>query len=351
MATIGGSSSSFIRGTVQSIPMFRQRSMRPFSSIASRNLPSINTRSRRLQYERVRDTAPPGPGWMRCSVPLIQQQNGFSISLKHHHQFEAEQGNASTTMDPEELEKFRILSQQFWKESGDFQALHSMNDLRVPLIRDTLLNQKGGANRSNTRPLHGATIVDVGCGGGILAEPLARLGATVIGVDATPENIEVAQHHVSHDPTIRGNVKYICGTAEDLVRTEDEAFDALVCSEVLEHVSHKENFIKTCAELVKPGGSIFFTSVNQTWLSYALGIVMAEKVLGLVPDGTHDWNKFISPGYIQRVLEENDCSVRLTHGMMYNPATKRWSWMEDTSVNYAICAVKRTVTGEDQAAL
>nr|XP_054753876.1 ubiquinone biosynthesis O-methyltransferase, mitochondrial-like [Lytechinus pictus] len=183
-----------------------------------------------------------------------------------------------------------------------------------------------------------------------MATPLARLGATVIGVDATPENIEVAQHHLSHDPTIRGNVKYICGTAEDLVRTENETFDAVVCSEVLEHVSQKEDFIKTCAELVKPGGCIFFTSVNQTWLSYALGIVMAEKVLGLVPDGTHDWNKFVSPAYIQRVLEESNCSVRLTHGMMYNPITKHWSWMEDTSVNYALCAVKRTFSEEEHAA-
>ncbi|XP_071493958.1 ubiquinone biosynthesis O-methyltransferase-like [Diadema antillarum] len=269
-----------------------------------------------------------------------KQERWLSSSSSHLHQFDEQHVSPNTTLDPEELEKFRILSQQFWKENGDFQALHRLNELRVPLIRDTLLKQRAEGRHSNTKPLHGATIVDVGCGGGILSEPLARLGATVIGIDATPENIEVAQHHLSHDPTIRGNIKYICGTAQDLIGTESEKFDAVVASEVIEHVTMKDDFIKTCADLVKPGGSLFFTTINKTWLSYACGIFLAERVLGLVPDGTHDWNKFVSPAAVGQSLEDNNCEVKLTHGMLYNPITKRWSWTGDTSINYALVGRK-----------
>ncbi|KAK7107850.1 ubiquinone biosynthesis O-methyltransferase-like [Littorina saxatilis] len=282
----------------------------------------------------------------------VSLTKGAGISTSSSLQGSAEENDqkfqrpmAQTTIDEEEVKKFSNLAELWWDEAGEFEALHSMNELRVPLIRDALVNQRQQESEGTVRPslpLEGFQILDVGSGGGILSEPLARLGALVVGVDASEENIKIAQAHVMHDPKVARNIKYIQATVEDLVGTEAEKFDAVVTSEVVEHVADVPTFVTACCQLVKPGGSIFLTTLNKTYLSYALGVVVAENLLRLVSPGTHDWNKFISPQDLQYILDQNDFSTRLLHGMMYNPLMKRWSWIKNTSVNYAIHAVKAT---------
>ncbi|XP_046573627.1 ubiquinone biosynthesis O-methyltransferase, mitochondrial-like [Haliotis rubra] len=267
----------------------------------------------------------------------------ISTSLARLNQHQTEKPRrvkAQTTIDEEEVEKFSALSQLWWDESGEFEALHTMNELRVPLIRDALMKRN---DHPTAKPLAGCTIVDVGSGGGILAEPLARLGAFVIGVEASEENIKIAQAHIMHDPSIAPNVKYIHATVEDLVGTEEGKMDAVVASEVVEHVADAPAFLSSCCKLVKPGGSLFITTLNKTYISYMAGVMAAERLFRLVSPGTHDWNKFIDPQDLQFMLTQNDMSTRLLHGMMYNPLTKRWSWMKDTSINYAIHAVRADV--------
>ncbi|XP_071113778.1 ubiquinone biosynthesis O-methyltransferase, mitochondrial-like [Haliotis cracherodii] len=260
--------------------------------------------------------------------------------LNQHHTEKPQRPTAQTTIDEEEVEKFSALAELWWDESGEFEALHTMNELRVPLIRDALMKRNAPPT---TKPLAGCTILDVGSGGGILAEPLARLGAFVIGVEASEENIKIAQAHLMYDPAIAPNVKYIHATVEDLVGTEEGKMDAVVASEVVEHVADAPAFLSSCCRLVKPGGSLFITTLNKTYISYMLGVMAAERLFRLVSPGTHDWNKFIDPQDLQFMLTQNDMSARLLHGMMYNPLSKRWSWIKDTSINYAIHAVRADV--------
>lgn len=277
------------------------------------------------------------PALLRSSSP---------ICARTYSQEAAERPHAQSTIDEEEAEKFRELSDTWWDECGEFQALHTLNDLRVPLIRDAAMlsrrdgGQKGASSPQIAAPLQGHLILDVGCGGGILTEPLARLGATVTGVDMVEENISMARKHASHDPAIRGHLKYIHGTAEDLVGTESGTFDVVVASEVLEHVSDVEQVVSTCVDLAKPGGSVIFTTINKTMASYVLAIVGAEDILRVVPHGTHNWEKFIPPENLQELLEHYGCDVKLVNGMMYNPLTHRWSWTDILACNYAIHAIK-----------
>ncbi|XP_033740929.1 ubiquinone biosynthesis O-methyltransferase, mitochondrial-like [Pecten maximus] len=244
---------------------------------------------------------------------------------------------AQTTIDEEEHEKFQMLSSLWWNELGEFQALHTMNELRVPMIRDALA---GETLMSTALPLKNMQILDAGCGGGLLTEPLARLGAQMIGVDMVQDNIKTAQAHLVDEPSIRGRVKYIQATVEDLVGSEEGKFDAVVASEVVEHVGDLQSFLSSCCSLLKPGGSLFITTINKTQLSRGLAVFAAEKLLRLVPDGTHDWDKFVSPDDLQYLLENNGLATHLIHGLLYNPLTCRWSWVKDTSMNYALHAVK-----------
>ncbi|XP_052708401.1 ubiquinone biosynthesis O-methyltransferase, mitochondrial-like [Crassostrea angulata] len=247
---------------------------------------------------------------------------------------------AQSTIDEEEREKFQKLSHTWWNETGEFQALHALNALRVPWITNSLVEKQDQPPPLHTKPLLGLQILDAGSGGGILSEPLARLGANMIGVDMVEDNIRVAQTHLEEDPSICGSVKYIQATVEDLVETNEEAFDAVVASEVVEHVSNIDTFLTSCCKIIKPGGSIFLTTINKTALSYTTGVLAAEYLLRLVPIGTHDWEKFISPEDLQFLLDKCGFSTTLIHGMMYNPLTRRWSWISNSSVNYGLHAVK-----------
>ncbi|XP_038126168.1 ubiquinone biosynthesis O-methyltransferase, mitochondrial [Cyprinodon tularosa] len=259
-----------------------------------------------------------------------------------------------TTVDPGEVKRFQLMANKWWDEEGDFAALHAMNDLRVPFVRDNLLNVQ--RERHPGQPLAGLRILDVGCGGGLLTEPLGRLGATVLGIDPVEDSIRIAQLHSSHDPDLRDRVSYRACTLEELsgdgeAKQEEQTetqFDAIVASEVVEHLADLETFAICCSHVLKPGGSLFITTINKTNLSYALAIVAAEQLLRIVPRGTHDWEKFVSPVELERLLESNGFLVQSVQGMLYNPLSGAWSWTNTTAINYAVHAVKQDVGAEDR---
>uniref|UniRef100_A0A8C6RGM0 Ubiquinone biosynthesis O-methyltransferase, mitochondrial n=1 Tax=Nannospalax galili TaxID=1026970 RepID=A0A8C6RGM0_NANGA len=248
---------------------------------------------------------------------------------------------SQTTVDSNEVKTFLALAHKWWDEQGVFAPLHSMNDLRVPFIRDNLL--KTSANHQLGKPLSGMKILDVGCGGGLLTEPLGRLGASVIGIDPVDENIKIAQHHKSFDPGLRKRIEYRACSLEEIVEETAETFDAVVASEVVEHVIDIEAFMQCCYRVLKPSGSLFVTTINKTQLSYALGIVFSEQIAGIVPKGTHTWEKFVSPEKLESILESNGLSVQTVAGMLYNPFSGYWHWSENTSLNYAAHAIRSKV--------
>ncbi|XP_018612561.2 ubiquinone biosynthesis O-methyltransferase, mitochondrial [Scleropages formosus] len=246
---------------------------------------------------------------------------------------------SQTTLDPGESKKFEALANKWWNEQGEFSALHAMNDLRVPFVRDNLLNVHGG--RQAGRPLSGLRILDVGCGGGLLTEPLGRLGADVTGIDPVEDSVRTAELHSSFDPVLRERVRYRVCTLEELAEEEAEAFDAIVASELVEHLLDVDFFIGCCHRALKPGGALFITTINKTNVSYALGIVVAENILRIVPRGTHDWEKFVTPEDLERALEASGFQVKSIRGMLFNPLSGSWSWVQSTAVNYALYAVKQ----------
>ncbi|XP_036395460.1 ubiquinone biosynthesis O-methyltransferase, mitochondrial [Megalops cyprinoides] len=278
---------------------------------------------------------------LRCnaSVTLTGALLLCTKTLSRRHGVHSIRTMSHSTLDPSEAKKFQLLANKWWNEHGEFAALHSMNDLRVPFIRDNLLNVHGG--RQWGRPLSGIRILDVGCGGGLLTEPLGRLGADVVGVDPVEDSIRTAELHSSFDPVLRERIRYRACTLEEISKEEAEGFDAVVASEVVEHLADLDTFAICCNQVLKPGGSLFITTINKTNLSYALGIVAAERVLRIVPSGTHEWDKFISPVELERLLESNGLFVESVRGMLFNPLFGSWSWTQSTSINYALHAVKQ----------
>ncbi|XP_067874813.1 ubiquinone biosynthesis O-methyltransferase, mitochondrial [Heterodontus francisci] len=248
---------------------------------------------------------------------------------------------SKTTVEPREMKKFQALSQKWWDRNGEFAALHALNDLRVPFIRDTLLTYSG--KQQLGCPLHGFQILDVGCGGGLLSEPLGRLGAMVAGIDPLEDNIRTAEIHKSFDPVLQDQVQYTACSLEEMAMEATGMFDAVVASEVVEHVSDVETFIRYAAQVLKPGGSLFITTINKTFLSYVLAILAAEKILRIVPNGTHEWERFISPEELERLLVSSGLTVGTINGMLYNPLFGSWSWISNASINYALHAVKNNV--------
>ncbi|XP_064412336.1 ubiquinone biosynthesis O-methyltransferase, mitochondrial isoform X2 [Latimeria chalumnae] len=243
--------------------------------------------------------------------------------------------SSQTTVDPGEMKKFQAWAERWWDDHGEFAALHSMNNLRIPFIRDTLLNYIGCRQPGN--PLSGLKLLDVGCGGGLLSEPLGRLGALVTGIDPLENNIRTAELHKSFDPVLNERIQYVACSLEEMAEKAAETFDAVVASEVVEHVMDVESFVICCNQ---PGGSLFITTINKTELSYALAIIAAERILKIVPRGTHDWEKFVVPEELERLLESNGFFVETITGMLYNPVSDSWHWIGSTNLNYSVHAVK-----------
>eukprot|EP00088_Acartia_fossae_P039957 TRINITY_DN4159_c0_g1_i1.p1 TRINITY_DN4159_c0_g1~~TRINITY_DN4159_c0_g1_i1.p1 ORF type:complete len:330 (-),score=22.39 TRINITY_DN4159_c0_g1_i1:165-1046(-) len=251
------------------------------------------------------------------------------------------QRNAST-MNKEEVDKFSKMAADWWNPEGVCKPLHSMNKVRVPFVRDRILMHNKPTMSSGAEPLKGLKILDVGCGGGILSEPLARLGANVTAVDACKENIEIAKLHSSKQKLTK-EINYQCITVEEFAEScndESDKFDAIVASEIIEHVDNPQLFISSMSTLLKDGGSLFITTLNRTTRSWVVAIVGAEYIVGLLPKGTHDWNKFLKPEEIEEMCDAAGLGTRLVNGLTYIPVMNQWIWIPDKSVNFALHAVK-----------
>ncbi|XP_060531581.1 ubiquinone biosynthesis O-methyltransferase, mitochondrial [Cylas formicarius] len=244
-----------------------------------------------------------------------------------------------STVDLQEIDSFQKFSSEWWDKYGFMKGLHAMNKLRIPLIRQGLLNA-GNICESTSKsptPLQGLDVLDVGCGGGILSEPLAKLGGRVTGIDAANEAIDIAKKHAEHNSL---RINYLCTSIDNYCSTNEEKHDVVVASEILEHVTEKEKFIKACLRCLKPYGSIFITTINKTFLSQFVAIYLAENILQLVPKGTHHYSKFYEPHKLQNLLSNNGIRTLLVHGMCWNIWTNTWHWCSDTSVNYVLHGVK-----------
>uniref|UniRef100_A0A7E4ZQ22 Ubiquinone biosynthesis O-methyltransferase, mitochondrial n=1 Tax=Panagrellus redivivus TaxID=6233 RepID=A0A7E4ZQ22_PANRE len=239
--------------------------------------------------------------------------------------------STSRGADPTEIATFDRLSHEWMDEVGPFKPLHSYNRLRLPWILGTL----------NKTDLTGLRIADVGCGGGLISMPLVRLGARVDAIDASPEAIKVAELSAKRIlPNAHKNLSFHRSTAEKFAETRIGQFDAVVASEIVEHVSDLSSFLSGVARLAKPGAPIFITTINKTVASQIFSVWLAEDVLGLVPPGVHDWEKFVEPDRLSLILEENNCRVNAVQGVSYNPVTNKWSWSSCDSVNYALTATR-----------
>ena len=242
--------------------------------------------------------------------------------------------NAATasTVDPAEIAKFSKLSETWWDPNGKMKPLHAINPLRLTYIRDAAC-RKFGRDPKTLDSLKGLRILDIGCGAGLLCEPLTRLGAQVTGVDPSATNIEVAKLHAAKSALA---IDYRCTTVEDLNRSEK--FDIVLAMEVIEHVVSVGAFVDRCAALMKPGGLMLVSTLNRTWKSFALAIVGAEYVLRWLPRGTHEWDKFVTPAEVTHHLSRNKLSISDQAGVIYNPLADKWSLSSDMDVNYMVIA-------------
>ncbi|XP_044747410.1 ubiquinone biosynthesis O-methyltransferase [Coccinella septempunctata] len=265
------------------------------------------------------------------------KMNAGKISLRFIKNIRYLSSNSS--IDQNEIVLFNKLSADWWNETGAFKPLHSFNKIRIPFIRESLV-QNGSVKKeliNTSNVLKDLYILDVGCGGGLLSEPLSKLGAKVTGLDADTQAVEVAKKHSTE--SCLENVSYVASSIEDHVVGNKGKYDAVVASEILEHVSNRENFLKMCVECLKPGGSIIITTMNKTLLADILGIRIAECIK-LVPRGTHQIEKFTEPHEVQRILEKYKCQTTLVHGFRYSVLTNKWSFSSDTSINYGLSALK-----------
>lgn len=241
----------------------------------------------------------------------------------------------AASVDPAEIAKFSAMAAEWWDPEGKFRPLHQLNPTRLRFIRDRLA-QRFEREPLGDRPLEGKLILDVGCGGGLVAEPLARLGARVTGIDASERNIAVARAH-AHESGI--TIDYRETTAEALAAA-GERFDAVLALEIVEHVTDPPGFVETCARLVAPGGALILSTLNRTPKSFLLGIVGAEYLLRWLPPGTHDWRRFLKPSELSDHVRYAGLEIEEVAGVEYNPLTASWRLTRDPSVNYMMLAGK-----------
>ena len=233
-----------------------------------------------------------------------------------------------TTVNKTEIEKFSKMAKDWWNPNGKFKPLHLFNPTRIAFIKEKLISHfKRDLN--SEKPLKELKILDIGCGGGLLCEPLSRLGATMTGIDASSNNIEIAKLH-SREMSL--NIKYIHCSPENLNFKNE--FDVILNMEVVEHVSNVNLFIQSCSKLIKKNGIMFVATINQNLKAYIFAILGAEYVLRWLPIGSHDWNKFLTPQDLEIITSKNNFLPDEIVGMKFNLFTKKWSKSNDSSVNY-----------------
>lgn len=242
-----------------------------------------------------------------------------------------------STIDAAEVERFSALAAEWWNPNGKFRPLHKFNPVRLAYIRDHVAAHFGRDPRA-AKPFEGLRILDIGCGGGLLCEPMARLGAEVVGADASATNIEVAKLHAAECGV---QVDYRAETAEDLA-AKGETFDVILNMEVVEHVADIDLFIEKSAEMLRPGGIMFVATINRTLKALGLAIIGAEYVLRWLPRGTHQYGRLVRPEELERALVTAGLVVKDQTGVVYNPLSDRWQRSRDMDVNYIVLAEKPT---------
>ncbi len=243
--------------------------------------------------------------------------------------------NPAKSVDDGEIARFAALADEWWCGDGELRMLHQLNPVRSAYIRDHA-SAHFGLDASGAQPLKGLRIIDIGCGGGILAEPLARMGAGLVGLDADENAIEAAKLHAGQEEL---EIDYRCASAEELAAS-GETFDIVLGMEVIEHVADIDSFLTACGALVADGGLFFGATINRTMKSFALAIVGAEVILRWVPRGTHQWDKFVRPSELARGLKAVGLSANDVTGVIYDPLRATWKTGSDTAVNYMIAATK-----------
>jgi 2-polyprenyl-6-hydroxyphenyl methylase/3-demethylubiquinone-9 3-methyltransferase len=238
-----------------------------------------------------------------------------------------------STINKKEIEKFSKIASEWWNPNGKFKALHNFNPIRIKYIRDNIV--KKFKLRSSNKPLKNIDILDIGCGGGLLSEPMCRMGANVVGIDASKKNINVAKYHAKKNKL---KIRYICTYPENL--KIDEKFDVILNMEIVEHVNDVKLFVRETSKLLKKDGLMFFATLNKTLKSYIFAIVGAEYILGWLPIGTHEWDKFVEPEKLINIGKENNLKLENLDGVKFNIISNQWILSKDCSINYIAKFIK-----------
>ena len=233
---------------------------------------------------------------------------------------------ANNTINKEEIEKFSRLAEEWWDPEGKFKPLHKFNPIRIEYLKNDIIKEFKIKNKK--KPFSNLEILDIGCGGGLLSEPMYRLGGKITGVDASKKNINIAKIHAKKNNL---NINYICSIPENLPKRK---YDIILNMEVVEHVNDLELFIKYCSNLLKKNGIMYVATINKTIKSYLLAIIGAEYILNWLPVGTHDWFKFVEPKELKIICKKNKLIEKEINGMNYNILLDKWSLGNNTDVNY-----------------
>ena len=237
------------------------------------------------------------------------------------------------SVNKKEIEKFSKMAAEWWDPSGKFKPLHKFNPIRIRYIKENIINSF--KLKSKKKPLDKINILDIGCGGGLLSEPMTRLGANVTGIDASSKNINIAKLHAKKNKL---KINYLCSSPEKL--KIQKKFDVILNMEIIEHVEDINFFINSCSKLLKKGGLMFVATLNKTLKSYLFAIIGAEYVLRWLPIGTHDWEKFVKPEDLKKILNKNNLKLEKLDGMNFNIISDEWSVSSDTSINYIVKSIK-----------
>lgn len=249
---------------------------------------------------------------------------------------EAPMPSGNATLDDSEVRRFGALAAEWWDPNGKFRPLHKLGPARLAFVRQEVVRHFGLPGRG-LRPFQGVTVLDIGCGDGLVSEPVARLGATMTGIDPANENVEAARRHAAGQGLA---IDYLSCRVEDLA-AQGRTFDCVLCLEVVEHVPDVGAFLAECAKLVRPGGLMILSTINRTMKAYALAIVGAEYILRWLPVGTHQWERFVTPDELTRHAQAAGLATSTFEGLVYNPLTDAWSLSSDLDVNYMASAARQ----------